>query len=104
MTITIKKNDTKMRFSQRPTIDGVAIPIDDLANCTVKFLMRGAGIAIAADADISGTGYFEYDPEPSDVEKAGTFQQEWELTYPSLKILTFPNGGYNTVIILQDLG
>jgi hypothetical protein len=104
MTITIKKNDTKLLFRQRPTIDGESMSLADLAGCTVSFLMKGSGIAIKAAATISGTGYFEYQPIASDVAKAGTFRQEWELTFPSTKILTFPNGDYNTVNILADLG
>jgi hypothetical protein len=34
----------------------------------------------------------------------GKFQQEWEVVYPTGKILTFPNDGYNIVKIIADLG
>ena len=103
-TITIKQHDTKIVFRDTPTIDGVAVPVGDFAGCTLKFLMKYRGVVISHAAVITGAGLFEYEPVPTDVENLGDWLQEWEVTFPSTKILTFPNGGYNTVKIIADLG
>jgi hypothetical protein len=55
-------------------------------------------------AIINPDGTFSYDPIATDVADIGKFQQEWEVIYPTGKILTFPNNGYNVVKIIADLG
>jgi hypothetical protein len=59
---------------------------------------------ITTDPDAPTLGYFIYAPVATDVDTAIKCQQEWELVYPTGKILTFPNNGYNVVKILADLG
>ena len=107
-TFIIKQHDTKQSFHYAPTIDGVAIPPGDLAGCTLSFLMKDDATpplkSIKQDAVINPDGTFSYDPVAADVDTTGKFKQEWELVYPSTKILTFPNNGYNVVKILADLG
>lgn len=111
--ITIKQHDTKGTFIFAPTIDGVVVLFADLAGATVSFIMKGKAdddsqVAIKQPAAIvddgNGNANFTYDPEAGDVAKSGKFRQEWEVIYPSGKRQTFPNGGYNTVQILPDLG
>jgi hypothetical protein len=103
-TITTKQHDTKITFKDTPTIDGVPIPPANLAGCTVSFLLKDADLAIKKVAVINVDGTFSYDPVAGDVSTIGKFQQEWEVVYPTGKILTFPNDGYNTVKIIADLG
>jgi hypothetical protein len=103
-TIITKQHDTKITFKDTPTIDDVPILPGDLAGCTLSFLLKDADMAIKQAAIINVDGTFSYDPVPSDVATIGKFQQEWELVYPSGKILTFPNNGYNIVKIIADLG
>jgi hypothetical protein len=103
-TIITKQHDTKITFRDTPTIDDVPIPPGDLAGCTLSFLLKDADTAIKKAAIINVDGSFSYDPVPADVATIGKFQQEWELVYPSGKILTFPNNGYNIVKIIADLG
>ena len=106
-TIITKQHDTKITFKDTPTIDDVVIPPANLAGCTLSFLLKdSAGIvpAIKKVATINGDGTFSYDPVAADVANTGKFQQEWELVYPTGKILTFPNNGYNIVKIIADLG
>jgi hypothetical protein len=106
-TITTKQHDTKITFKDTPTINGVALVPSDLTGCTVSFLMKDkAGIvpAIKQPATINGDATFSYSPVATDVANTGTFQQEWEVVYPTTKILTFPNADYNIVKIIADLG
>jgi hypothetical protein len=104
VTIITKQHDTKITFKDTPTIDGIAIPPANLAGCTLSFLLKSDTIAIKQTAIINPDGTFGYDPVPGDVANIGKFQQEWELVYPTGKILTFPNNGYNIVKIIADLG
>ena len=106
-TIITKQHDTKITFRDTPTIDGVPMLPADLVGCTLSFLLKDtAGLitAIKQTAVINGDGTFSYDPVAGDVDEVGKFQQEWELVFPSGKILTFPNDGYNIVKIIADLG
>jgi hypothetical protein len=103
-TIITKQHDTKITFKDTPTIDDVPIPPGDLAGCTVSFLLKSDTLSLKKAAVINGDGTFSYDPVAGDVAAVGKFQQEWELVYPTGKILTFPNNGYNIVKIIADLG
>jgi hypothetical protein len=102
--VTIKQHDTKVTFTDVPKIDGVTVTSGDLAGCTVSFILKSATVSIKAPAVITAGGTFSYDPVPADVAVIGDYQQEWEVVYPSTKILTFPNGDYNKVTIIADLG
>jgi hypothetical protein len=117
-SVIIKRNDTKILFSDIPKIDGVPMTPDDVAGCTVSFILKGKAedgtdVAIKTAATITSTtdpdtgetvAEFQYEPSAGDVAKTGVFRQEWELVFPSAKILTFPNTGSNTVRIIPDLG
>lgn len=103
-TIVTKQHDTKITFKDTPTIDGIPMLPADMVGCTVSFLLKSTDLAIKQAAIINGDGTFSYEPVPTDVATVGKFQQEWELLFPSGKILTFPNNGYNVVKILADLG
>jgi hypothetical protein len=107
VTIITKQHDTKITFKDTPSINGIVVPPADLAGCTLRFLMKtqdGSAPPVAKPATINVDGTFSYQPIPADVANIGKFQQEWEVTYPSNQILTFPNNGYNIVKVIADLG
>jgi hypothetical protein len=103
-SITLKQHDTKITFTDIPKVDGVTLTAGDLSGCSVKFILKSATVSIVQPAVITAGGTFSYDPAPADVSTTGDYQQEWEVTYPSSKVLTFPNDTYNTVKIINDLG
>jgi len=103
-TIITKQHDTQITFRDTPTIDGVAVPPTQFAGCTLSFLLKGAIKVIKQTATINADGTFQYSPVAGDVDTIDKCQQEWEVVYPSGKILTFPNYGYNIVKIIADLG
>jgi len=110
-TIKTKQHDTKIIFTDTPTINDVIQTFASFSGSTCKFLMKDkAGVAASVSQsatisnDGSGNAVFTYQPTATDVQNTGTFQQEWEVTYPGAKILTFPNDTYNIVKILADLG
>jgi hypothetical protein len=108
--VTIKQNDTKVRFSYIPKIDGVPVPPADFVGATLKFILRNESLKISRDAVITPDDEaepphvtFDYDPEPEDVAATGKFRQEWRVVTIDGKPLTYPNGGYNIVEILPSL-
>ncbi len=109
-TLTIKQHDTNIKFTDTPTIDELPVPVADFSGATVSFIMKSTdpAVSIKQDAviitDDPPNARFEYEPEDSDVQTVGKFRQEWEVAYLSGKILSFPNGTYNTVKIIADLG
>ncbi len=109
-TSTIKRGDTKLTFTDRPTIDGVQLLLSALVGCTVSFLLKSdaksikQGALIIADPLDITKAYFTYDSVTTDVDTSGKYKQEWELVFPGGKVLTFPNNGYNVVKIIDDLG
>jgi hypothetical protein len=105
-TSTLKQGDTKMTFTDTPTINGVAMTPPQLVGCTVYFLMKtfdGATL-VRNTGVINPDGTFSYAVTAGDVANAGKFQQEWDLIFPGGASLTFPNNGYNVVNILPELG
>lgn len=103
-TVNIKQNDTKGIFIDTLTVDDVAA---DLTGCTVRFLLRKPGLVIAQAATIEVpevSGNVSYQPVLADVSETGKYQQEWEVTFEDERILTFPNGDYNIVFIVDDIG
>jgi hypothetical protein len=112
VTIVTKQHDTKITFLDTPTIDGVPLTMTDLAGCSVSFLLKIKGdptgikqaAVIQADPAMPTQAQFKYDPVAGDVDTIGKYEQEWETLFPSGKILTFPNNGYNIVKIIADLG
>ena len=106
-TMVTKQHDTKITFTDSPTINGVPVAPGDLAGCTLAFLLKDVDNVIPPikqNAMINSDGSFSYQPIASDVANVGKFQQEWQVTYPTGQLLTFPNNGYNILKILPDLG
>lgn len=54
--------------------------------------------------DEDTTGYVSYEWEAEDLDTAGAFYGEWQVTFQDGSVETFPNDGYFTVAILEDLG
>jgi len=100
----IKSFDTAIVFSDTLTIDGVAA---DLSSTTVLFILKAAddtvfSAAATVDADPT-TGAVTYVPSAGFPTTAGSYKQEWEVTFLDTTKLTFPSDGYNKVTIIEDL-
>jgi Rib/alpha/Esp surface antigen-like repeat protein len=106
MAFKIKTNDT----SPKLTVDladaaGSAI---DLSGATAKFKMKRYGASTlkvdeVADITDEANGRVEYSWSSVDTDTAGTYYGEIEVTYADTSVETFPNTGYFTVIIREDL-
>ena len=107
MAFRIKTNDTSPKLSVTLT-DALGTPIG-LAGCAARFHMKAFGassLKIDAVADIDedfDSGVVEYSWQAGDTDTAGTYYGEIEVTYGDNTVETFPNNGYFTVIIKEDL-
>ena len=102
-TVTIKANDTAIRFTSAITKSGVAV---DLTGASVLMLLKRGATLYSLTAAIDGAatgGNVEYEPGTGFPTIAGTYQQEGEVTFSDATKLTFPSDAYNTVIITDDL-
>lgn len=100
----IKENDTS------PAIQYALLPASViLTGATVVFNMRlknGATKVNRASATIvtaTGTPTVRYDWTAADTNTAGTYEAEFEVTYSDASVETFPNRGYITVIVDEDI-
>jgi len=104
-TFITKKGDTRVAI-KATLLDASGQPVD-LTNSSVKFIMakQNGTVKINRDALIqdaaNGVVWFVF--EANEVDEAGTFRGEFEVTYNDGRVETFPNDGYIIVQINPDL-
>ena len=106
MAFRIKTNDTSPKLSVTLT-DALGNPIG-LAGCAARFHMKAFGassLKIDEVVDIfdEDSGIVDYAWRVGDTDTAGTYYGEIEVTYADNTVETFPNNGYFTIIIKEDL-
>ena len=106
MSFYIKQNDTVP--SLRAALENGSGDAVDLTNATCNFHMRplgGTTITVDASAQIvtEATGIVQYNWIAADTDTVGSYQAEFEVTYPDGTIETFPNNGYIRVEITDDI-
>ncbi len=106
MAFRIKTNDTSPKLAVTLE-DALGNPIA-LVGCSARFHMKAFGAsalkidAVATITDAT-TGKVQYAWTGTDTDTAGTYYGEIEVTYGDGAIETFPNNGYFTIIIKEDL-
>lgn len=104
-TLQIKKGDRYPSIAAILTVNGSPI---NLSGCTVKFQARNSltgvvkinGDAVVVDAT---TGSVRYDQTDEDMDTAGRYEAEWEITLPSTKKVTIPNDGFDILVIVDSI-
>jgi len=101
-TARIKSGDTSVVFTDTLLINDVAI---NLTGATVKFLLKDSAVSFSATATIvlASAGTVSYTVGAGFPTTEGQYNQEWEVTQSDATILTFPNAGYNRLVIFDDL-
>lgn len=106
MAFRIKTNDTGPVLSVTLTdANGNGI---GLAGASARFHMKAFG-ATSLKIDEAATiiddvnGVVKYDWVAGDTDTAGTYYGEIEVTYGDATVETFPNNGYFTILIKEDL-
>lgn len=106
MTFYIKQHDTSPAIlATLSDATGAAI---DLTDATIRFHMRPIGkttVVVDAAASIvtAATGDIRYDWIGADTATIGSFQAEFEVTFPDSSIETFPNDSYVRIEIINDI-
>jgi hypothetical protein len=107
MAFRIKTNDTSPKLAVTlEDANGSAINISGAGG--VRFHMKAFGAtSLKVDAPMTITnatgGVVEYSWVAVDTNTAGTYYGEVEVTYADNTVETFPNNGYFTIIIKEDL-
>jgi len=101
----MKQNDTQPRMlATLQDGDGAAI---NLTGASVRFHMRTLGGSTVVDAAATiitaASGLVRYDWVAADTDTVGSYQAEFEVTYPDTTVETFPNSGYIRVEITDDI-
>ena len=103
---TIKQDDVGAPIIAVLNQAGAAV---DLSTATgVLFLMRSrstgaAQINAAATVTGAGSGEVTYTPVAGDLDTPGLFDAEWQVTFASGQVATFPSGGYTLINVVADL-
>ena len=104
-TIPLKRNDVGVTIFD--TLTAGASPVN-LTGATVLFLMRSrtTGTVFSRTATIvnAAAGTVSYTTVLADLATSATYSQEWQATFGSGQVLTFPDKGYNTIVVGDDLG
>ena len=104
-TFYMKQSDTQPRMlATLQDGDGAAI---NLTGASVRFHMRTLGGSTVVDAAATiitaASGLVRYDWVAADTDTVGSYQAEFEVTYPDTTVETFPNSGYIRVEITDDI-
>jgi hypothetical protein len=88
-------------------LDGEGVGVN-LTSATVRFIMRAPGAAepiVAEEAElvVAATGEVKYTWAEGDLDAAGYYIAEWEVTYSNDAVETFPADGYISVVVRDSL-
>lgn len=101
-----KRNDTAPSITNNFTRSGSVV---DITGATVKFkIMDSTGTPVNSANNacvvVSATsGQVRYDPSATDFANAGTLSGEFEITYNTGKIETWPNKEYVNIVVTADV-
>lgn len=106
MAFKLKRNDTSPAI-RSTLLDGSGTVIL-LTGASVKFLMKdkAGNIIVNAAAVIIDAinGVVEYQWIGADTAVLGFYKAEFEVTYSDGTVETFPNEGFTSILITEDIG
>lgn len=104
--VTIKRGDT--RNCIKAILKNASGDPVNLAGCGVKFhmapLRQPAIVSRAAHIEDAEAGEVWVVWAPGETDTAGIYRAEFEVTYQDGRRETFPNKGYISLLIQDDLG
>lgn len=107
-TIPLKRGDVGVLITDTLTsgTGTAAVPVN-LTGATVLFLMksRTTGTLFSRTATVVSAvaGTVSYTTVIADLATSATYSQEWQATFGSGQVLTFPDKGYNAIVVGDDL-
>jgi hypothetical protein len=106
--LTIKQHDLFPALSV--TLSDANGPVDLTAATAVKVIMHSGVTTVtgtmtkAPNQTTTGKGQATYQWVSPDTSVVGTYDTEFEVTWPTALPETFPNDGYKSITIVADLG
>ncbi len=105
---SIKQNDLEPPVRRRLISKETGRAID-LSSCTAKFLMSSSAGTVkvnyaAVIEDPATDGIVRYDWQSGDTSETGTFEAEFQITFPSSRPYTMPANGYIKIEIDPEIG
>ena len=103
-TFAIKRGDTSPGIEYQ--IGAYSEGGNILAGASARFIMaRGSTVKVDASATVTDEGgILRYAGQAGDTDTAGVYNAEFEVTYSDGSIESFPNDGWITVTVGDDLG
>lgn len=99
-TANMKRNDTSPALLWRVPFD-----INSIGSTVVFSMRSGSNVVVnRGPALFHDARTLRYDWELADTADIGCFDAEFEVTYSDGSVETFPNKGYITVKIEEDIG
>jgi len=106
MTFFVKQNDTSPKLAA--TLKDGNGQVVDVTGASVRFHMarmnsNTAVVDAAGTVTNGGAGAVEYAWTPSNTANVGTYRGEFEVTFPSGLVETYPNAGYVSIQVTDDI-
>lgn len=106
-TFYMKQNDTSPAIKiECADGDDTVIPV---TGATVKFFMRASDGTVKVNGDgvvvdgPNGIIQYDWDGGAGDTDTVGVFNAEFQVTFSGGEIETFPNKGYISIVIGDDI-
>ncbi len=108
-TLHVKRGDVGRQFTDTLTTGDPAVPIDLTDAVEVLFQLDHTerALVVTGVATVVGDptdGNVEYTTVATNLDIAGLYRHEWQVTFSDGTIFTFPDEGYNYVSVDMDLG
>ena len=104
--VVLKRGDT--RTAIKATLKTPAGAAADLTGATARFLLADLRGVLKIDKQIdvldATEGKVMVVLEATEVDVAGSFRAEFEVTFDDGRVETYPNDGYISIKIIPDLG
>jgi len=111
-TVNVKQNDIGVTFTGTLTLPTAA----DWTGASVRWIIKNRASFAVYSGTGTITGYGDgaiassttatvsYATVAGDLAEFGKYDHEWEVTFASGSVITFPSGSYNTIVIKAELG
>lgn len=105
-TLQMKKDDLEPKYiASLRNADGTPVDLSNATSVSLIVKQQGGAKNFKAAGNFVDriNGVVSYTWATSNTDTVGTFQMEWEVVWPSSRPETFPNVGYDTLIIGASL-
>jgi hypothetical protein len=105
-TLYLKKDDLEPKYiATLRNADGSAVDLTNATSVSLIVKQQGGAKNFKASGAFENraNGVVSYTWASGNTDTVGTFQMEWEVIWPTNRPETFPNTGYDTLIVGASL-